>query len=359
MRAYSEAFRSRLADIATKTTELTRRKEAAITEYREAFADLADDEPTKARRDQAKAALDAIIAEQDRARQADRPIQHLPEGDGAGLAGARVIVNTLEWESGYPLDSMSLLSERWNSWRAARSRVIVRRPGDPAAAPQAADRLGAGRERSGPAVWGGPFLDANRNGTMEFAPPDQPLPPANWSPEMNFLGVQSPTGRDDRGPPRRGEAAIHDAVARTARPELPAVDQPMHPVVLRLFRQLDPNGEKRPSDEMAEDARSVGGPYPILLTKTFVVYEQILEFTVPVAGRYALVVATGYQPEPLLPALKREVEINPRMIVETLSAKPGERRVVFRSYVTPEAGVGIPGDSTGVDHRRRAGTRAN
>ena len=131
-------------------------------------------------------------------------------------------------------------------------------------------------------------------------------------------------------------------------PNFPALERPIYPVVLRIFHQLDPSGEKRPSDEMAEVARSVGGPYPILLTRTAVVYEQILDFTVPSAGRYATVVATGYQPPPLLPALKREAEINPRMIVETRSGKPSDGLAVFRSYVNPAAGVGIPGDSNGV-----------
>lgn len=78
------------------------------------------------------------------------------------------------------------------------------------------------------------------------------------------------------------------------------------------------------------------------------VYEQILEFTAQVAGRYALVVATGYQAPPLLPALKREVEAYPRLVVETLSARRGDPRVVFRSYATKDAGVGVPGDSFGV-----------
>ena len=74
----------------------------------------------------------------------------------------------------------------------------------------------------------------------------------------------------------------------------------------------------------------------------------MLEFTVPAAGRYAAVVAVGYRPDPILPALKREAEIHPRMIVETLSGKPSDGRVVFRSFLNPRAGVGIPGDSAGV-----------
>src|SRR5580704_18488055 len=128
---------------------------------------------------------------------------------------------------------------------------------------------------------------------------------------------------------------------------MPSLDIPAYPVILRIFRQMDANGEKRPSDEMAESARSAGGPYQIFRTNNYVVYEQMLEFTVPANGRYAFVVATGYQPDPLLPALRRDVEIYPRVFLETVSAKYGESQAVFRSYVTPRAGVGIPSDSPG------------
>jgi hypothetical protein len=183
---------------------------------------------------------------------------------------------------------------------------------------------------------------------MEFAPANLPLPASNWTPEMNFLGVQSPTGQVTPDLPAGTKVRFTMQWREPLDPNLPAVDRPAYPVVLRVFRQIDPAGEKRPSDEMAEDARSAAGPYPILLTKTFVIYEQILDFTAPVDGRYTLLIATGYQPEPILPGLKREVEISPRVYAETLSAKPGEGRVVFRSYVTPMAGVGIPGDSAGV-----------
>jgi hypothetical protein len=118
-------------------------------------------------------------------------------------------------------------------------------------------------------------------------------------------------------------------------------------LVLRVFRQIDPAGEKRPSDEMAEDGRSAGGPYPIVRTSTYVVYEQILEFTVPQNGRYAFLVSTAYRVEPLLPSLRNNASISPRLFVETLSAKPGEPVAVFRSYRSTRVGVGIPGDSQG------------
>jgi hypothetical protein len=201
---------------------------------------------------------------------------------------------------------------------------------------------------SGTAVWGGRFLDANQNGTMEFASASQPLPPGSWSREMNFLGFHSPSGETVADLPAGARLRFTIQWREPLDPNVPGTDRPIHPMVLRIFRQLDPEGERRPSDEMAEAARTDAGPYPILLTDTVVVYEQVLEFTVPSAGRYAAVVGTGATYEPPLPALKREAEINPRMIVETLSGRPSDGRVVFRSYFSPLAGVGIPADSAGV-----------
>jgi hypothetical protein len=346
--AYSEAFRSRLADIATRTADITRRKEAAIQEYRDAFADLSDDEPARLRRTRARAALEAIEAEQATlVKRIDRLNTYRKELL-ALLTGARVIVNTLEWESGYPLDSISLLSRVLELRAAQRPPRTLRRPGDPAAIPRPPLVWVQASSHASTSVWGGPFLDANGDGTMEFATGSHPLPPGSWSREMNFLGFQSPTGETLPDLAAGTKLRFTMQWREPLDPNIPAGDRIIYPVVLRLFRQLDPGGVQRPSDEMAEAARSVGEPLPILLTETAVVYEQVMEFTVPAAGRYAAVVATGYRPKPILPALQRTAEINPRMIVETLSGKPSDGRAVFRSFFNPMAGVGIPGDSAGV-----------
>jgi hypothetical protein len=344
----TQALQSRLADIDLKTGELTRRKSAALDEYKQAFDDLSDDEPTKVRRAKAKAALDAVGVEQTALVKRTQRFHAFRREMVAALAGGRVLVNTLEWESGFPIDAMSLLSRRLEELSVRLSPRIVRRPGDPALAEKPAVVWVQAGSDSGAAVWGGAFLDANKNGSMEFAPADQPLPAANWSPEMNFLGVRAPTGETTPDIAAGTKLRFTMQWREPRDPNLPAVDRPAYPVILRVLRQLDPTGTKQPSDEMAEVARSVGGPYPILLTETFVVYEEILEFDAATAGRFALVVATGYQVPPLLPALKREVEAYPRIVVETLSAKRGDPTVVFRSYVTKDAGVGIPGDSFGV-----------
>jgi hypothetical protein len=344
---YTDAMRSRLIDISSKTTELNRRKEAAVNEYRLAFEDLADDDVTKARRVKAKAALDAVIVEQGELVKRSQRFNDFQKAILADLPGGRVIVNTLEWESGFPLDAVSGLSRKLEELAVPIPQRVVKRPGDAAAAPKTPLVWVQASSGFGAAVWGGPFIDTDGDGIMEFAPPGSPLPPSNWSPEMNFLGVRAASGELTPEVPMGTKLRFTMQWREPLDPNVPGIGRPYFPAILRVFRQLDPNGTSQPSDEMAEAARSVGGPYPILLTRTFAVYEQILEFNVRAAGRYALVVATGQQPEPLLPALRREVEVYPRIVIETLSAKPGEAQVVFRSYVTPNAGVGIPGDSSG------------
>lgn len=345
---YSDAMRSRLTEITSRVSESNRRKDAAVAEYRAAFADLSDDQATKARRDRAKAALDAVIAEQEDLTRRVQRFNSLQKDMAALLVGGRVVVNTLVWESGYPLDAMSTLSQLLERLATPVHSPRLRRPGDPAMAPKPPIVWMQASSMAGAAVWGGPFTDVNRNGTMEFAPPGQPLPAGNWTPEMNFLGFRSATGETTQDVPAGAKLRFTIQWREPRDPNIPGLDIPAVPVVLRLFRQMDPNGTRRPSDEMAEDTRSVGGPYPIFRTENFIVYEQILDYTTAVAGRYALVVATGYQPDPQLPALRREVEIHPRLIVETLSAKPGDPTAVFRSYTNPAAGVGIPADSGGV-----------
>lgn len=344
---YSSAMRSRLFDISTRSAELTKRKDAALIEYRQAFEDLADDEPTKARRVRAKAALEAVIAQQNELTFRIQRFNAFQKQVSATLSGARIIVNPLVWESGYPLDALSELSRALDRFAAPAPPRTVRPATGAYATPKPPIVWVQAASPSGASVWGGPFLDTNRNGTMEFAPFTSPLPAGSWTPEMNFLGIRSAAGETSADLPMGVRMRFIMQWREPLDPRTPRLDLPAYPVVLRVFRQIDPNGEKQPSDEMAENARTAGGPYPIFRTNSYVVYEQMLEFTAPAAGRYAFVVATGYQPDPVLPALRRDVEISPRVFLETLSAKPGEGQAVFRSYVTPRAGVGIPGDSPG------------
>ncbi len=89
-----------------------------------------------------------------------------------------------------------------------------------------------------------------------------------------------------------------------ADPNFPEGDIPLYPLTLRLLRQIDPTGTRRSSDEMLEEARSVSVPNVIYRTQTFLVFEQMVEYTVPAAGRYALAIESAQLGEPLLPATR-------------------------------------------------------
>jgi hypothetical protein len=117
------------------------------------------------------------------------------------------------------------------------------------------------------------------------------------------------------------------------------------PLTIRVLQQLDPQGKTRASDELKEAARSVGGPYPVVVESTYGVYEQIVEFAVPTDGSYCVMIEGQSVFDPRLPALRRQLEIEPRMYAEFLGSPPAQGRLVFASYAPKAAGVGIPGDA--------------
>ena len=188
----------------------------------------------------------------------------------------------------------------------------------------------------------------------------QPLPPAKLvaRDELPRRPVADRARPRRTFPPGRSSGSRCSGASRSTRTS-PRWIVPRHPVVLRLFRQLDPTGEKRPSDEMAEDG-AVGRravPDHARRVRSWSTSRSWNSLS-PTAGRYALVVATGYQPRPAAArALKREVEIVPAHVVETLSGKPGDGRVVFRSYVQPGGRGRHPRRLDRRDHRghRRTG----
>jgi hypothetical protein len=258
-----------------------------------------------------------------------------------------VFVNTLVWESGYPLDAMSEFAGTLDRLAAPLPPRVVKRAGDPAAAPRPPIVWVQTASAAGASVWGGPFLDANRDGLMEFVQPGTKLPADNWSPQLNFLGTSAPTG--ELTPDLAAGTKLRFVVQwrEPADPHFPEGEVPLYPLTLRLLRQIDPAGEKRSSDEMQEEARSASVPNVIYRTRTFLVFEQMLEYTVPAAGRYALAIESAQMAAPLLPALRREVEIAPRIVVETPGTAAGDARAVFRSYTSFTAGVGTPADALG------------
>jgi hypothetical protein len=164
---------------------------------------------------------------------------------------------------------------------------------------------------------------------------------------LNFIGMRSPAGEVTPDIPANTKLRFVIQWREPADPNFPEGDIPQYPLTIRLWRQLDPAGEKRSSDEMLEEARSVSVPNVIFRTQTFLVFEQMLEYTVPAAGRYAVALESAQIVEPLLPTLRRDIELAPRMVLETPGTSLSDARAVFRSYTTFSAGVGTPADTLG------------
>ncbi len=341
--AYTDALQVRLSELATRSAALDRDRSAAISAYKSAFTDLSDNEVAVALRKKAKADLDAVFVKEKELSVVVNRFNAYQKDITAALRGANVIVNTLVWESGYPLDALNEFAGTLEKLSTTLQPRVVKPTSvlkSPLVWVQAASSAGA-------AVWGGPFLDANRDGLMEFVPPGTKLPADNWSPQLNFLGTRTAAGEVTPDLAKDAKLRIVVQWREPAAPQFPDGETPAYALTLRLLRQLDPAGEKRSSDEMEEVARSVSVPNVIYRTPTFLVFEQMLEFTVPVAGRYALAIESAAAPDPLLPSLRREVEIYPRAVIETVGTAAGEAKAVFRSFTNFTAGVGTPGDSFG------------
>jgi hypothetical protein len=340
---YTDALQVRLAEIAARSKALDYDRANAISAYKAAYSDLSDNKVAVDLREKAKAALDAIFVREKELAVVVNRFNAYQKDITTALRGAQVIVNTLVWESGYPLDSINEFAGTLDKLSSALPPQVIKPTTvqkQPLVWVQAASNAGT-------AVWGGPFLDANRDGLMEFVPSGAKLPADNWSPQLNFLGTRTVAG--EVAPELAKDAKVRIVVQwrEPAAAQFPESDIPAYPLTLRLVLQLDPAGEKRSSDEMAEVARSVSVPNVIYRTRTFLVFEQMLEFTVPAAGRYALMIETAALPDPLLPALRREVEIYPRVVLETVGAAASDPRAVFRSFTNLTAGAGTPGDALG------------
>lgn len=339
---YTDSVLVRLGELTARTVALDDARSKAVKAYKAAFADLSDNEVAILLRKKTKADLDAIfVIEKELAAVSNRFNTYQKEL--GAIAGGQVIVNTLVWESGYPLDSLSefaTIVDRLSSDLPPRIVKPLAPQKQPLVWVQTASAAGA-------AVWGGPFLDANRDGQMEFAPPKSKPPADNWSPALNFLGTRAATG--DVTPELAMGTKLRFVVQwrESADPNFPETDIPAYPLTLRLLRQMDPTGENRSSDEMEEAARSVSVPNVISRTRTYLVFEQMLEFTVATAGRYALVLESASVGDALIPALRRDVEIYPRLVIETLGTALSDPKAVFRSFTAPTAGVGAPGDALG------------
>lgn len=339
--AFSDAMQSRIVELTARTDELKKRNTEAVLEYQTAFRNNSEDARAEARRAAATKALNAVIDEQQAASRAVARATALQLSMEA-LSGATVVVNTLAWDAGFPMDGLSALSRYVDTGYAgdafvepvSRSATRPRQSARPVWVQAASPAAGS--------VWGGPFVDANGNAKAEFAPPNVPLPKGEWTRELNFLATRAADGTVT--PTLKAGTKVRLTVQwrETHDPAGYGGTAAVFPLTIRVFQQLDPAGAMRASDELKEVARPVGGPYRLVAEPTYGIYEQVVEFAVPEDGRYAILLEGQELYDPRLPALRRHLQVNPRILAEFVGA-PG--RPVFASFAPLAGGVGTPADA--------------
>jgi hypothetical protein len=339
----SEAMQSRAVELNARSERLATRRGYVSEEYRKAFADLSDEAPAVKRRQAAKAAMDQLIADERAFRATVNRFTALKNARDS-LHGTAVVVGTLVWDTGYPQDGLSAVSrylEAAFTPRPVRSALqALKRPPVPTWVQPASMAVGQ--------VWAGPFRDADGNGAMEFVTPATPIPPARWTRELNFIGLQPGAGKGTATLPAGFALRVTVQWREPHDPENDVSREPVFPLTLRLLRQLDPTGKTAASDEFVEVGRSVSLPARLLRTPASAAYERTLEVTIPTDGVYALRLEGGLETESLLPALRHTLEIHPRVVVEASDpASAAKGRPVFRTFAPLAVGVGIPGDSPG------------
>jgi hypothetical protein len=329
--AFSEAMQTRSFEFARRAEELASRRDRLTDEYRRALTNLGDEPAAADRRKVVQAAFDKLTSDERALRQAVGRFNTLKAALD-GLRGTAVVVNTLVWDAGFPQDGLSTLSkqieELYTPAPAASALARLKRPPTPVWVQAASPAVGG--------VWAGPFLDADADGVLDFAPAETPVPAGRWTRTLNFLGTASgdalPAGLRLRLVAQWREPLYPDG--------LPA-PEPQVPFAVRLLRQLDPSGKGVATDEFAEVARSAGPPVRLLRTAGGAAFEQVLDVTLPAEGVYAVAVDGRPYQDPLA-AQRREGEIFPRLVATGDTARP-----VFRTFGTAAAGVGVPGDSAG------------
>jgi len=351
--AAGEALQTRAFELTRRTGELAARRAAVAEEYRKAFADLGDEDRPAARRAAAAKALDALTADEQVFRGALDRFTRL-QGQLDGLRGASVVVNTLVWDTGHPQDGQSGLSRfldaRYTSAPRQSAVRALQGPPNPVWVQAAGGHPGR--------AWAGPFLDADGNGVLEFAPDSAAVPKGRWTRELNFLDFTPPGGAAAETLPAGLALRVTLQWREPQDPGRFLPREPAFPFTLRLLRQLDPAGKASATDDFDEVARSACAPVVLSRTAAAVAFEQTLEVTLPAAGVYALRVEAGDGD----PAARRRVEVSPRVVVERIGPDAAAGSPGFRTFPAGRSGVGIPGDSLAAltvgtaDRRTQQGT---
>jgi hypothetical protein len=281
------------------------------------------------------------------------------------LRGTHIVSSSLVWNDGYPLGGSSPLS-RWFDELPHPNFLWFQSAGNT-----------AGQS------WAGPFRDGDGNGVMEFAAPEQKLPPGRWTRELNFLGWWPYGGAQALVLPAGARIRVsvqwrepHDPTLYFRPGEPDRYRRPLAELRLVVLRQRDPQAKLLPADAFEVVGRAEGLPQRLDNQPNASTYEQVVEFTVPQAGRYAVRVErqvperwalfadpvsgrqglglldglapTGIRPlgTATLPELEKNWELRTRLFVSAIDDKVGlQGRPVFADFATDLGTIGMPADA--------------
>jgi hypothetical protein len=259
-----------------------------------------------------------------------------------GLKGVRVVASPLVWNEGQPVDGNGALSRYFDD-RPFCAALWFQSVGD-----------------TNGQAWAGLFRDLNGDGAMEFTAPETALPAGRWTSQLNFLGWNAgatsqelPAGAKLRLSLQWREAHDPDFLAHGE----DVYQEPLANLSIVILRQRDPSGQKLPADDMEVVAQSERLPQRLDNQPTAATYEHVLEFTVPAAGRYAVMIS-GKAPMSTRPGLQPSVaasmpvgELRPRLFIGTSEGKGRAVLVDFTNDGTDrgeEGSLGMPGDAHAV-----------
>lgn len=337
----SESLRERTTQLERERLTLNRREDALNRERVRVLSLFADDRPqTDVFEKERQTLRDAYFRKQeqyekDRSAFEDAVARYLSYRSTLGqLKEVNIVVSDQTWETGHPADSSDALT-RFLDTELSDSILWV--------------QAGGSTENQ---VWTGLSRDEDKDGIMEFGSMAK-LPKDSWTNELNFLAWQPndsdeviniPAGTTVRVAVQWEEAHDPRYIARGEDP----YRVPLNRFDLMILQQLDPTGEKRPADDMSVIAQTSGIPQRIKNLPTVAIYEQVVEFSVPTAGRYAIRMTgdihRGAQPRnsSTLPSAMVMNEIQPRIITEVLQ---GNGRVVMDDYRSQNADIPTPAES--------------
>jgi hypothetical protein len=325
---------NRRAQLDLEKALLDQRREALLEERRVVMSNFEQEgELAKARADYVKKQAEFDREVRAYADRLDRYLEH--EKALQALRSVRLVACTFTWNEGYPVDGSSTLS-RYLDDRPFRAALWFQAAGDTRGQ-----------------TWSGLFRDEDDNRVMEFVPFDRPPPAGGWTPELNFLSWRDTQGKQSRDFPAgvrirlalQWQEAHNPLYLRTGED---AYRTPLFRPLLVLIAQPDPEGKKQPADDLQMVALSAPDPQRLNASATSAVYEQILEVTLPRAGRYAVRIegrapaSTDPLGAPSVPAARRWSDLRLRLYVATL-AGPG--RAVWQDFVTEVGSLGMPADA--------------